>query len=145
MVAWRNPAMGRFSVEVELANNGDLMRAAAGDIAENLIRRARIRGVVDSGATRLVLPEHIVKQLGLATTESATVRYADNRTAFREMASGVALTYAGRSGVFTAVVEPQRDTALIGAIVMEDLDLIVDCTRQSLVPRDPERIVSEIE
>ncbi len=50
-----------------------------------------------------------------------------------------------RTGVFTAVVESERTSALIGAIVMEDHDLIVDCTRQTLVPRDPERLVSEIE
>lgn len=47
--------------------------------------------------------------------------------------------------MFNAIVEPQRDSALIGAIVLEDLDLIVDCTTQQLVPRDPERIVSAIE
>jgi hypothetical protein len=28
--------------------------------------------------------------------------------------------------------------------VLEELDLILDCTGQRLVPRDPERIVSEI-
>ena len=35
--------------------------------------------------------------------------------------------------------------ALIGAIVLEDLDLLVDCTNQRLVPRDPKYVVSEIE
>jgi len=55
------------------------------------------------------------------------------------------LTYAGRIGVFSAVVEPKRDSALIGAIVMEDLDLIVDFTKQRLEPRDPGKIISEIE
>jgi hypothetical protein len=42
-------------------------------------------------------------------------------------------------------VEPRRTTALIGAIVLEELDFIVDCARQTLRPRDPDGIVSEIE
>lgn len=145
MVAWRNPQMGRFSVEIELANFEDLARARAGDIPSDQVRRARIRGVVDSGAAKLVLPESVVKQLGLRLSGKAGVRYADNRDAERDIATGVELTYANRSGVFSAVVEPQRDSALIGAIVMEDLDLIVDCTKQRLEPRDPGKIISEIE
>ncbi len=44
-----------------------------------------------------------------------------------------------------AVVEPDRESALVGAIVLEALDLLVDCTHQRLVPRDPRYVVSEIE
>jgi hypothetical protein len=57
----------------------------------------------------------------------------------------VRLHLQGRDGIFTAVVEPKRDTALIGAIVLEDLDFLVDCQKQRLVPRDPDFVVSEIE
>ena len=38
-----------------------------------------------------------------------------------------------------------RSDALLGAIVLEELDLLVDCTTQSLHPRDPDMIVTEIE
>jgi hypothetical protein len=51
----------------------------------------------------------------------------------------------GRDSIFKAAVEPKRDTALIGAIVLEDLDFLVDCEKQRLVPRDPRFIVSEAE
>lgn len=44
-----------------------------------------------------------------------------------------------------AVVEPKRDTALIGAIVLEDLDFLVACTKLCLVPRGPDYVASEIE
>ena len=53
------------------------------------------------------------------------------------------MTYAGRDGVYNAVVEPSTESVLIGAIVMEDLDLIVDCVAQRLLPRDPKQITSE--
>jgi hypothetical protein len=55
------------------------------------------------------------------------------------------LAFGGRDSVFNAIVEPARESALIGAIVLEDLDFLVDCTGQRLVPRDPKQIVSEAE
>ena len=139
------PKMGRFSVEVDLANHEDLILAKAGNITPDKVRRIRVRGVVDSGAARLVIPESVARQLGLETASIAKVRYADGHTAERSIVKGIHLSYGGRDGVFNAVVEPDRESALIGAIVLEDLDLLVDCVTQRLVPRDPKQIVSEIE
>ena len=145
MVGAEERIVGRFSVEVDLANADDIMRAGAGLISPAQVRRARVRGVVDTGAARLVIPESIATQLGLTITGSAKVRYADGHTADRGIAQLVHLSYAGRESIFNAIVEPARESILIGAIVLEDLDLIVDCTTQRLIPRDPNQIISEIE
>ena len=40
--------------------------------------------------------------------------------------------------------DPRQD-ALIGAMVLEQLDLLVDCTTQTLRPREPDSILTEIE
>jgi hypothetical protein len=48
--------MGRFSVEIEVANNFDVMDVQRGRIKPDQVRRVKLPGVVDSGATRLVLP-----------------------------------------------------------------------------------------
>src|SRR4051812_1633427 len=124
----KEPKMGRFSVEVELTNDEDLIRAKHGTIPAQQVRRARVRGVVDSGATRLVIPESLVQQLGLSLSGSLKVRYADGRAGEGSIAERVRLRYGGRESVFNAIVEPARDSVLIGAIVLEDLDFIVDCT-----------------
>jgi predicted aspartyl protease len=145
MVAIKENDMGRFSVEIELANYKDLNRADDGLLERDKVRRTRLRAVVDTGATRLVIPEAVAQQLGLETTGEVAVRYADGRREPRPLATGIHLTYGGRSGLFSAVVEPQRDSALIGAIVLEELDLIPDCTRSTLEPRDPKQIISEAE
>jgi hypothetical protein len=145
MVNAKDDTMGRFSVDVELASNRDIILAEAGRIRPDEVRRLTLRSVVDSGAARLVIPEFAAQQLGLPTTGQAGVRYADGRTAQRPMVGGVSLTWGGRSSVFNAIVEPDRDSALLGAIVLEDLDLIVDCIRQTLAPRDPKQIISEVE
>ncbi len=78
-------------------------------------------------------------------TNKVRVRYADGRSAKRTLAQGAFVTLLGRDGIFTAIVEPNRKDALIGAIVLEDLDLLVDYTHQRLVPRDPKIAVYEIE
>jgi predicted aspartyl protease len=136
---------GRFAVDLELANNDDVAEVRRGHLPADKIRRVTIRGVVDSGAARLVLPKKVVKELGLPLFGKVRVRCADGRRALRNEAQAVYLKLQGRDGVFKAVVEPKRDTALIGAIVVEDLDFVVDCTNQRLVPRDPHFVVSEIE
>lgn len=145
MIRKRDDDMGRFSVDVQISNNDDEALVRAGMLARDKIRTAMIQGVVDSGATRLVLPRSVVARLGLPPGGEVGVRYADGRQATRSVASSVHLTYAGRSSVFDAVVGPRRKDALIGAIVLEALDLVVDCTQQKLVPRDPQRPIAEIE
>ena len=145
MVAAKEQTMGRFSVEVELSNQKDLFASEAHIISPDQVRSERVRGVVDSGAARLVIPESVVQRLGLDIEGSVQVRYADGRTAQRSVARNVRLSFGGRDGVFSAIVEPARDSALIGAIVLEELDLLVDCTQGRLVPRDPKHIISEIE
>jgi predicted aspartyl protease len=141
----RGEGVGRFSVDANLANYDDVVAVRRGSLAPEEVRRLTVRGVVDSGATRLVLPQSVARQLGLPSSGKVKVRYADGRTGTRSTAESVYLELLGRHGTFTAVVEPRRRSALIGAIVLEDLDLLIDCTHQRLVPRDPRYVVSEIE
>ena len=101
--------------------------------------------MVDSGATKLVLPEAVVKRLGLPLGDKVKVRYADGRKAQRREVKGVLVRLLGSDGTFTAISEPKRETALIGAIVLEDLDLLLDCVAQRVVPRDPRGAIYEIE
>ena len=137
--------MGRITMEFTIANYRDVVSAEDGSLAPDRVRRVTLQGVVDTGATRLVLPEAAVQQLGLPPSGQATVRYADRRTATKAMVKDVSVELLGRQGVFSAIVEPGRTDALIGAIVMEDLDFLVDCSSQTLQPRDPNGIISEAE
>ena len=136
--------MGMVKVTCKLTNNGDALFAAAGAIPPDQVRSILLEGLVDTGAVRLVLPADAVAALGLPQSGETRVRYADDRTATRATVTNVLLEMEGRSGIFSAIVEPNRKTALIGAIVMEDLDLLVDCSNQTVHPRDPDIVVSTI-
>ncbi len=127
-------SVGRFHVDVEVANNDDLALARRGMLQPDQVRRETIPGVVDSGAAMLVLPQAVVKRLGLPLGNEVQVRYADGRRARRREAKAVSIQILGRDVTLPAVVEPKRETALIGAIVLEALDLLVDCKTQRVVP-----------
>jgi clan AA aspartic protease len=137
--------VGRFSIDFQVTNGQDIALARKGSLPKNKVRRTTIRGLVDSGAGRLVLPKSVVEQLGLPLADKTKVRYADHRTRTRDTAEFVQVEIQGRKGLFTAIVEPSRSEALIGAIVLEDLDFLVDSLNQRLVPRDPRYVISEIE
>jgi predicted aspartyl protease len=81
---------------------------------------------IDSGATLLVLPGKVVKELELPVLRRQNVKYANEDVQERDVVWGVEVTLCGRTGVFEAIVEPKKNYALIGAVVMETLDLIVE-------------------
>ena len=137
--------MGRVNINLDVANNDDMALARRGALPKDQVRRRTIGAVVDSGANKLVLPGKVVKELGLPLVGKVKVRYANGRTAVREVAEGAYVELLGRHGTFRAVVEPKRDTALVGAIVMEDFDLLMDCPNERVIPRDPKIEVQEIE
>ncbi|MDZ4658548.1 MAG: hypothetical protein SH868_13305 [Bythopirellula sp.] len=132
-------------MKLELANFADIVRIESGDISADMLRRFECEGVVDTGAAHLVIPGAAMEALGLEEVWQAKVRYADGHTASRPVVKKVWLRLCDRDDVFSAVVEPNRDTALIGAIVLEALDLVVDCVTQKLHPRDPHQMLTEME
>jgi predicted aspartyl protease len=91
-------------------------------------------GKVDTGATLLVLPEHVVNELGFPVIRRQTVKYANEETEERNVVWGVEVTLCDRKGVFEAIVEPRKKYALVGAVVMETLDLIVEPRSLGIYP-----------
>jgi predicted aspartyl protease len=137
--------VGRITIDVEVANNDDLALERRGVLQPDQVRREIIPGVVDSGAAMLLLPQAVVKRLGLRLGDPVRVRYADGRRAQRREAKDVFIKLLGRDTTLPALVEPKREDALIGAIVLEALDLLVDCKAQRVVPRDPSGPLYEID
>ncbi len=141
----RNPAMGRVTVQVELRNYRDTVLAENGLLAPEKVRKKIVSGIVDTGAAQLVVPGSVARELGLEMVGEASVRLADSSRHNRTVVKDVGLMLMGREATFNAIVEPNREDALIGAIVLEALDFVVDCVGQKLIPRDPDRIFAEIE
>jgi len=105
-----------------------------------------IEAVVDTGATMLVLPRHIVERLGLRKVEEVKVRYANNNVETKQMFGVVTLELHGRSGNFDVPAEAEGAQALIGQIVLERLDLVIEPSTRRVTPnpRSPEMPMVEI-
>ena len=145
MIPAADPTAGQFCVTVDLANELDIGASELRRIPPEKIRRVQLSAVVNSGAPRLVIPASVAEELGLPLAAmKALRRYPDGRTAIRPITEYVRLSYGGRSSVFNAVVDAECRQPLMGAIVLEELDFLVDAANGQLVPRDPNGIISDI-
>lgn len=119
----------RHTAEITLVNRSDDILAERGIIERDAVRRLVVSdGLVDTGATRLSLPQSVIRRLGLApvgTTRSVTANGTVERTIYSE----VRFTVLGRSGTLEVTDLPDGAPVLIGHMVMELLDLAVDMQR----------------
>ena len=127
--------MGEVKVLTKLENFVDLELSIRGDLTKDKIRRREIQALVDTGCTMLVLPQDIVDALGLRYVRKAIVSYADERKEERDIAGVVALTINSRQVNLDCIVGPPASEALIGQVVLEEMDLLVDPKNQRLSPR----------
>jgi predicted aspartyl protease len=95
---------------------------------------------VDTGATLLVLPGSIQKELKFPVIRTQTVKYANEETSLRDIIWEVEMQICDRIGVFEAVIEPNKKYALIGAVVMETLDLIVEPREFGVYPNSRSKL-----
>ena len=130
--------MGTIVVDVGLENAGDRVAYEKGFCEESDIRQTEVKGVVDTGAVALALPQNISERLGLVTRRTAVVTYADDRKDERPVVGPVTVRVVGREMNTDAIVVPPFAEVLIGQIVLEFLDLIADCRRRTLAPRMPD-------
>ena len=137
--------MGRISVDLKLTNSADVILAKEGLLSPEKIRRTTVPGVVNTRVLRLAIPSTAAEQLGLPEAEDVEVHYPDGRRAARKIVGDISLELLGREAKFRAIAEPDRNTAVIGRLVLDMLDFVVDCVAQRLYPRDPNRIIAEIE
>lgn len=97
----------------------------------------RVKALADTGAMHLCIPEHVAIQLELVEKEKREVTLADGSKRLYPYVGPVELRFGNRSCFVGAMV--LGDEVLLGAIPMEDMDLIVrPLTREVLVnPASP--------
>ncbi len=86
----------------------------------------KLNAKVDTGATLLVIPGDVSEEFQFPIIRKQIVKYANEETAEKDVVWGVEVEICDRKGIFEAVVEPNKRYALVGAIVMETLDLIIE-------------------
>lgn len=127
--------MGEIVVDIGLENVGDRELAKAGYLQEADVRRATVKAVADTGAVMLALPADVVERLGVDVVGSVACTYADGRRGERSVAGPLTIRIGDRWMPANCVVMPAGTDALVGQVVMEQLDLVADCATQTLGPR----------
>ncbi|WP_449417582.1 clan AA aspartic protease [Phormidium nigroviride] len=136
--------MGAVRTQVKLTNAVDDELVHRGLLAPRLLRVCETEGLVDTGAVNLVIPAEIVQQLGLRILGQQLVKYADSRQESVGVTGPVIIECEGRKTIEDALVT--GDEVLIGQVVLEKLDLLVDCKNQRLMgnPANPDYPVTYI-
>ena len=80
--------------------------------------------LADTGSVFLCIPEHVRVQLKLEVLEEREVTLADGRRASFPYCGPVIVRFKNRTGCVGALV--LGDQVLLGAIPMEDMDLVVN-------------------
>lgn len=102
-----------------------------------------IEALADTGAVHLCIPAHVQMQLKLDAVDEKEVTLADGSRKLVPYVGPIELRYQNRLGFAGALV--MGDQPLLGAIAMEDMDLVVaPKTRQVIVNPDSPNIASSV-
>ena len=94
-------------------------------------KKARVKFLVDSGASYTALPYDVVKQLALKPSFEERFSLADGTEIKRKIGNAM-VEYQGRE-VATPVILGQRgDNALLGVLTLEGLGLVLDPLKREL-------------
>jgi hypothetical protein len=136
--------MGFIYTEITLENPTDVANARDGFIKESEIRRATVKALVDTGATTLVIGEKLCGQLGLGKWFPGQSKLAGGGSIDSFYACPVGIYWKDRMAARRPLVVPEQEPALMGALALEDLDLIPDPKNETLVGRHGDKPVSYI-
>jgi clan AA aspartic protease len=119
--------------EITLKNVGDVINVSRGYIKEPDMRKTTVRAIVDTGAGTLIINDAVQETLGLRTKYLHDATLANGVTVMCKITEPVEVWWKDRSMVCEPWVVPDSKEVLLGAIPLENMDLIVDPKEQKLV------------
>jgi predicted aspartyl protease len=125
--------MGRVAVAAVVESIEDLYRVQRGELPAEQVRRLDIpEALVDTGATNLSLPRHLIGRLGLLPI---CTRRMMTTGGVREVPTfgAVRLTVQGRDCVCDVTEVDDACPVLIGQVPLELMDLVVDPAHRQLI------------
>lgn len=126
--------MGLIYAEVELFNADDLTRAHDNVISKDDVRSLKVEKIlVDTGAVMLTINEPMQAHLQCRVLGRHIVELADGEQQECDIVGPVELRFKNRLTVCRAIVLPSDCEPLLGAIPLEDMDVLIDPLRQELI------------
>ncbi|HZR16957.1 MAG TPA: aspartyl protease family protein [Verrucomicrobiae bacterium] len=134
--------MGKVRTKIRVENWLDAELVAVGARTEQP-RVIETDALVDTGAVKFYLRASIIRELGLRPVGEIRSRTMSARSETRRVFAPVSLEIQGRTGRFDVVEVPDALPNIVGQIPLEDLDWVVDCRNQKLIP-NPEHKHGEL-
>jgi predicted aspartyl protease len=124
--------MGAVRVSVKLTSAFEEGLVSRGSLHPKHLRTYEAMGLVDTGALTLVIPSKVVEYLGLKIHRRQVAIFANGTQEVLGVTEPVRIECQGRTAVLQALVVD--DEILIGQVVLELMDFLVDCNNQQLIP-----------
>lgn len=125
--------MGRTSEKVIIRNLFDIEKVSNKLLNDEQIRTAEIEAIVDTGAAYLCLPPDTIKKLGLPSKNKKNMLTANGRVT-RKVFYGAEIIIQGRECQMQVLENDEQTPALLGYLVLEALDFVVDTNQQKVIP-----------
>ncbi len=125
--------MGLVYAEIELINGDDLAMVRRKMMGKEEVKRMKVSALVDTGAIMLCINENIQEQLQLPVVETRKAQMANGTIIEYEVVAPVELHFKNRRTSCQAMVLPGDSEPLLGAIPLEDMDVLIDPQRQELI------------
>ena len=136
--------MSTFSETITLTNAGDLTVAGRGLMPASEVRSLTVEACVDTGSWFLVVNDKIRAELGLQVAGTASARLADGSTKEYHVTEPVEFRWKDRKQAMGALVIPEADEVLFGALCMEALDVMPDPVDECLKGRHGDTAIYKV-
>ncbi len=99
------------------------------------VRKVEVEGLVDTGTVMMLIPQDMKEHLGIEDKGKVIAVLADERRIELLKAGTVRVEIAGRSFSTDCLVGPPGCEVLIGHLILEALDLVLDLVKGKMLPR----------
>ncbi|MDR0456212.1 MAG: retroviral-like aspartic protease family protein [Treponema sp.] len=125
--------MGYVYTDITLKNAQDVLSHMSGTMQEPDIRQTTVQAMVDTGAGTLIMNDGLRQELGLRVMGEKYATLANRAVKMCKYTEPVQVNWGNRSSMISAVIIEGADEVLLGAIPLEEMDLVVDPARQTLI------------
>lgn len=125
--------MGLIYADIEIINAGDLELARRHYIGEEEVKRINVSALVDTGSYMLCINESIQSQMNFPVMEQRTGELANGELVKYDVVGQVELRFKNRRTQCNAMILPGNSEVLLGAMPLEDMDVLIHPLRQELI------------
>lgn len=125
--------MGLVYANIELINADDLAMVRRYKIGEDEVKRMTVKMMVDTRSVYMCINENVQEQLQLSVLKRRKGQLADGSIVEYDVVGPIEVKFKNRRCVVDAMVLPRDNKMLLGAIPLEDMDVLIHPYRQELI------------